>query len=243
VAALAEAAVDEARDRAVDAAGDARSGATRAARWLAEHDPSAAARMTLMADEDARLSVEAFLVLLLDAMNADEERTLTAGQVEKAGRRRARRAGILGIWGGPAGLCAASLYAEAMLACDVVDRHGLDLSDEQIAAHLLTLWGLVPSVEAGTAAIEGTGPSVASHVADDRLFDGKPITELSPLDALMVLWRARQLMDPDELPGTTKLRHFALPKRRVRRVTAQLEDQLGVQEAQRLDPASIGLEG
>jgi hypothetical protein len=57
--------------------------------------------------------------------------------------------------------------------------------------------------------------------------------------AQLVLWRARQLMDPDELPGTTKLRHFALPKRRVRRVTAGLEDQLGVtRSAAGLPPAS-----
>jgi hypothetical protein len=222
------------------AVGEARGHATRAGNWLKEHDPSAAARLRLLAGGETRLSVEAFLVTLLDAMNAgDEDGPATAQEVEKAGRRRARRAGILGIFGGPAGLCAASLYAEAMLACDVVDRHGLDLSDEQIAAHLLALWGLVPSVEAGGAAIDGTGPSVAAQVLDERVFDGRPVSELSPVDALMVLWRARQLMDPDELPGTTKLRHFALPKRRVRRVTADLEDQLGVTRfATGLPPAS-----
>lgn len=219
----------EATEATVQAAvGEAREHATRAGRWLAEHDPSAAARMQLIADDGARLSVEAFLVLLLDAMNADEDRMLTGGEVEKAGRRRARRAGIVGAFGGPFGLCAASLYTEAMLVCDIVDRHGLDLTDEQIAAHLLVLWGLVPTLEEASAAIDGTGPSIAGHVADARLFNGTPVEELSPRDALMVLWRARQLMDPDELPGTTKLRHFALPRRRIRRVTEQVEDQLGV---------------
>jgi hypothetical protein len=261
--ALAETVADEARARTTDAVQDARGHATRGARWLADRDPSASARLKLMADENARLSVEAFLVLLLDTMNADDDDdTPTAKQVERAGRRRARRAGIVGIWGGPAGLCLASLYSEAMLVCDIVDRHDLDLTDEQIAAHLLVLWGLSPNLDSATAAIEGTGPSVAEQVLGDRVLDDKPITELRPKDAVMVLWRMRQLMDPDELPGTTKMRHFALPKRRVRRVTQDVEAQLGVsstlsaedekeeptpaveaKSTATLDPASIGLDG
>jgi hypothetical protein len=256
--ALAETVADEARERTTDAVQDAKGHATRGARWLAERDPSASARLKLMASDDARLSVEAFLVLLLDTMNADDDddHAPTAKQVERAGRRRARRAGIVGIWGGPAGLCLASLYSEAMLVCDIVDRHDLDLTDEQIGAHLLVLWNLSPDLAEATAAIDGSGPSVAAQVLDDRVLDGKPITGLSPKDAVLVLWRMRQLTDPDELPGTTKMRHFALPKRRIRRVTEQVEAQLGVRSTPTdaapaveatstasLDPASIGLDG
>jgi hypothetical protein len=252
LSALAETVADEAKERAEDARGHA----TRAAGWLAERDPSASARLALMTSDDARLSVEAFVVLLLDTMNADEDDDApTAKEVERAGRRRARRAGVLGMFGGPAGLCLASLYSEAMLVCDIVDRHGLELTDEQIAAHLLVLWGLSPNLGEATAAIEGTGPSVAAQVLDDRVLDGKKVDELNAKDAVLVLWRMRQLFDPDELPGTTKLRHVALPKRRVRRVTEDVEAQLGVDSTtagapaieagttSSLDPASIGLEG
>jgi hypothetical protein len=251
---LAEGVADEARERASTSVETTRSGARWAAGWLAERDPSAGARLRLLADDDAQLSVERFLVLLLDAMNgAEDPDRPTAEEVARAGRRRARRAGILGIWGGPAGLMATSLYAEAMLVCDIVDHHGLELTDEQIAAHLLLLWELTPDLASAEAAIDGSGPSVAERLVGDRVLDGKPVTELSPMGAVKALWRLRSLMDPDELPGTTKLRHFALPKRRVRKITAAMEAQLGVSgtpdqvaitpSGASLDPAAIGLDG
>jgi hypothetical protein len=208
---------------------DVRSTLANATSLIGAVDPSTAGRVRemILREDEQQLSVEAFLVLVVDAVNGDGERTLSDEDVNRAARRRARVAGMIGMFGGKPGRGAASLFTEARLVCDVVDQHGLQLTDEEIAAHLLVLWKLSPDLEHAAAAIDGSGPSVARKLGSELAGD-KRVDHMSPKEALKALWRLRVLFDDDALPGSSKIRHVAMPKRRVDKITETIERQLGV---------------
>ena len=139
------------------AAGVARDGLELAKDRIGAADGSASMRLkAMLADEETPISIEAFLVLLVDVVNEDEEREVTEKHLKRTGKRRARLVGLAGLPLGPAGLSLASLYCETQLVCDIVAHHDLDLTDEQIAAHLLVLWNAAPDVAWANAAITGT---------------------------------------------------------------------------------------
>lgn len=195
---------------------------------------SATSRLKALRDmrDDQPITVEALLVLLVDAVHADEPRELSKRDVKKAGKHRHRIVGGLGMFGGPIGMYVASLYSEAKIVCDVADRHELDLSDEDLAAHLLVMWNAMPDFSTAQAAIDGSGQSVASRTATqfrDRLTD-KPLDQMTKRDAVLVLWRLRGVAKAASLPGATGAKDVLLPGGRVKTVIKAAERQFGVPE-------------
>lgn len=215
---------------AADAARLAKSAAAAAEQRIADSD-NAGARFIAMIrmDDDRPITVEAWLVLLIDAVHSDEARELTDRDVKKAAKRRQRRAGAAGALGGPVGMHVASLYCEAEILCDLVERHRLDLTEAQIAAHLLVLWNAMPDVASAHAAIDGSGPSVlaltSERVRGSLRADDGPMTKKK---VVRTLWKLRGLMDDLDLPGSSSGRDVLLPGRRVKALTLAAERQLGV---------------
>jgi len=194
---------------------------------------SAGARLIaiIRMDDDQALTIESLLVLLVDAVNSDDPtRELTDDDVKKAAKRRGRLAGTAGALGGPVGLNIASLYCEAEILCDVAERHRLRLADEELAAHLMVLWNLMPDVSSATAAIDGTGQSVVARIASHahaRVVT-KPREEMTKRDVVRTIWRLRNVMEDVEMPGSDRYRDAFLPGKRVKAVTQAAEHQLGV---------------
>jgi hypothetical protein len=195
----------------------------------------AAARLAglLKMDDDHPLTVEAFMVALVDAVRGDEAREMRARDVTKAAKRRQSRLGKLCSFGGPTALYLFSLYCEVAVLCDVERAHRLQLSDEELTAHLMVLWRLMPAHPEALAAIRGDGPSVVETSADHlratvvrgALDDG----ELTKRETVMLLWRLRGAYDAIELPGSASPRDVYLPGARVRELVAAAEEQLGVE--------------
>ncbi|MEA2270040.1 MAG: hypothetical protein QOC64_2650 [Solirubrobacteraceae bacterium] len=133
-AAKAKEAAGDGAAKAKEAAGDA---AAKAKETVVGSDAGVRLLAIVRIDDDRPLSVERLLVMLVDAVRGDDEqRDLSDRDVLKAAKKRQRRAGAAGALGGPVGLQIASLYCEAELLCDVAERHRLELSVEELAAHL-----------------------------------------------------------------------------------------------------------
>ena len=217
---------------AASAASSAKSAASAAARdRIARSDKAGARLIELMRmDDDQPIAVEALLVVLVDACHADEAPELTDRDVRKAAKRRQRRAGLAGAAGGPVGIQLASLYCEVEILCDVVHRHRLELGEEEIAAHLLVLWNVMPDYTAARHAIDGTGPSVAARLTGtvrDKARAAAP-KDRSKKEVVRALWRMRNVTDEVSLPGSASARDVVLPGKRVKAVTLAAERQLGV---------------
>jgi len=220
------------RDRVSAEAGRlAKSAAATAGEWGASSDRPGARLIRLLTMSDAqRISVESLLVALVEAVHGDETRALSDRDVKKAAKRRGRLAGMAGATGGPVGLQLASLYCEAEIVCDVVDRHRLGISDDEIAAHLLVLWNAMADVEAARRAIDGSGPSVLARMSAQAhaRVASKPREEMTKGEVVRMLWRLRGAVQDVELPGSASVRDVLLPGRRVKAVTEAAERQLGV---------------
>ena len=226
---------DGARDGASKVTGGAArlasDAATKAKEAVAGSEAGARLLAIVRIDDDRPLTPERLLVMLVEAVRGDdEERDLSARDVLKAAKRRQRLAGAAGALGGPVGLQLASLYCEAELLCDVAERHGLQLADEELSAHLLVLWNAMPDLVSARAAIDGSGQSVAGRVATSA--HGKVVTkprdEMTKRDVVKLLWRARGVVGDIEMPGSNSPMNVLLPGRRVKAFTAAAEEQLGV---------------
>jgi hypothetical protein len=153
-------AAEKAKAAAADGAGRAVSHVKEA---IDERTDGAGPRLValLRMEDDQPITLEALVVLLVDAVHKDGEgRELTDRDVFKAAKRRYRRLGTVSIPSGPIGGHLVKLYCEAATLCDVVELRAAPLTDEEIAAHLLVLWGAMPDTTSAVAAIDGTGPSV-----------------------------------------------------------------------------------
>ena len=90
----------------------------------------------------------------------------------------------------------------------------------------------MPDFGSAQAAIEGSGPSVASTMAArfrDRVTD-TPLDQMTKRGAILALWRLRTAARSASLPGTASLRHVLLPGSRIKAVIKASERQLGVHE-------------
>jgi hypothetical protein len=221
------------KDKLVAKAADAaKTGLEQAKNKVENENATSRLRALIEMREDQPITIEALLVLLVDAVHEDDPRELSQRDVKKAGKRRQRLAGGLGMLGGPVGTYVASLYSEAVILCDVADRHGLGLSDEELAAQLLVMWNAVPDADADAAraAIDGSGPSVAIHMATgvyERLAD-TPVDQMTKKDAVMALWRLRSMVAGASLPGSASPKDVLLPGGRVKALIKAAERQLGV---------------
>lgn len=223
------------RDKLADAGQLAASGADRARQAVVDSEAiPPRLRAILDINDDQPLTAEALLLLIVDAVHKDEPRELSEKDVKKAGKRRQRLATAAGLTGGPVGLTIANLYCEAAVLCDVVDLHGLALTDEEIAAHLLVLWNAVADFDAGRQAIDGTGLSVMAHVGlrmqqqlHERVTD-KPIGEMTKTDIVKALWRLRGVAGDVAIPEDGGPKDLFLPGGRVKAITEAAERQLGI---------------
>lgn len=221
------------RDRLKEEVAKAGATASEKAREVAAGaSESMGPRLTALVkmDEDRPLTPESFLLKLVDAIRRDEPRGLLDKDVRKAAKRRQRVAGGIGTLGGLPGLHVASLYCEAALLCDVAELHELDLTDEQVASHLLVLWNAMPELEAAEAALAGTGESVISRMASDfsDKVGLKPRDEMTKKDTVQMLWRARGAIEDVAAPESASPRDVLLPGKRVKAITEAAERQLGV---------------
>jgi hypothetical protein len=232
IASQASRVASTAASTAASAAASAKGAASAAAQERIARSDKAAARLIELfrMRDDQPVAVETMLVILVDACHADDAPELTDRDVKKAGKRRQRVAGLAGAVGGPVGIQLASLYCEVEILCDVVHRHRLELTEEEIAAHLLVLWNVVPDLEIAKHAIDGTGDSLAARMTG--AVRGK-VAEHSPKgrtkkEVVRMLWQMRNVTDEVQLPGSANVRDVVLPGRRVKAVTQAAERQLGV---------------
>ena len=188
----------------------------------------------LRMDDEQPITIEALVVLLVDAVHKDGEgRELTDRDVFKAAKRRYRRLGTVSIPSGPIGGHLVNLYCEAATLCDVVELRAAPLTDEEIAAHLLVLWDAMPDTTSATAAIDGTGPSVLVALA----LRGKERLKLPPEGlatkraVIKTLWSLRGsglrgAIDDVREAATPGIRENLFPSGRVKAFIAEAHAQL-----------------
>ena len=216
---------------AVDQAGAA---AAKAKEALQAHTDGAGPRLLalLRMDDEQAITIEALVVLLVDAVRKDDEvRELSDKDVFKAARRRYRRLGTLSLPTGPVGWRVISLYCEAATLCDLVELRGEAMSDEAVAAHLLVLWGAMADVAGAARAIDGTGTSVLATLMEryrgkvmERMPD--PMTKRA---VVTMVWKQRDMMGDLREAATPGVRENLFPGARVKAFIATAGAQLDVQ--------------
>ncbi len=190
---------------------------------------------TMLAEDDERsLSIERFLVTLVRMVRNEEHGNERAARdVYVAARKRRRRLGIMSFGAGPLVGVAnqfADLFCETATVCDVAALHGLSLSDEQVGAHMLVLWGIVDDQDAAQNAMAGK-PPVASILAGElreRAAEQLPET-LTKRSATKALWDVRATIGDARKGATTDaMRTVAFSGHRTKKVIKKAEAQLGV---------------
>ena len=183
----------------------------------------------LRMEDDQPITIEAMVVLLVDAVRKDgETRELSDRDVRKAAKRRYRRLGTASLPTGPLGWHLVELYCEAATLCDVVELRREPLGDQQVAVHLLVLWGAMPDVAAAAAAFDGTGPSVLATLlgrARDRV-KLPPSGEMTKRSVVMALWSLRSTLDEAREIATPGVRGNLFPGARVKAFIAEATQQL-----------------
>src|SRR3954464_1348800 len=118
-------------------------------------------------DDDQPASIERFLLALVATVRDDEpEADRTQRDVFETARRRRRGLGFVSFGTGPLVRVSnqvADLYCDTATVCDLAEVHRLALDAEQIAAHMLVLWGVADSFADATGAMnDATGLSIAA---------------------------------------------------------------------------------
>jgi hypothetical protein len=230
---------DRVRARALEAAERAKAvAAENASRAVSQVKETVDARtggagprlLALLRMEDDRpITIEALTVLLVDAVRRDgEARELTDRDVRKAAKRRYRRLGTISLPTGPLGWHLVGLYCEAATLCDIVELRRAPLTEEQVAVHLLVLWGAMPDVGAAAAAVSGAGPSVLTTLLG-RARDRVALPEsgqMTKRGAVKALWSLRGTLDDAREAATPGVRENLFPGGRVKAFVAQATRQL-----------------
>jgi hypothetical protein len=185
-------------------------------------------------EDDRASSVEGFLLALVRAVRKDEqEERLEARDVYVTSRKRRRRLGLMSFGAGPLIGVAnqlADLYCETAIVCDVATLHGLELGDEQLAAHMLLLWGIVETPVEARQAIEGD-PSLTNILARrvGEQFGEQLPEKLTKRSAIKALWDVRgALGDARRASSSKALRTVVFTGFRTKKVIKKAEAQLGV---------------
>lgn len=185
-------------------------------------------------DDEQPLSVERFLLILVRLVREDEQvEERRARDVYLTARKRRRRLGLMSFGAGPLIGVAnqlADLYCETATVCDVAALHGLNLSDEQMGAHMLVLWGVTDSHSAAERAIAGE-PPVANILATKlrgRAVEQLP-ERLTKRSVTKALWNVRSAIGDARKDATTgAVRTVAFTGHRTKKVIKKAEAQLGV---------------
>ncbi len=190
----------------------------------------------LFADEDEReFVIERTLVALVRTVRDDDDEPLTDKDVEKAAKRRSKRARRTALLAGPMVGTAnqlVDLYCETATVVDLDRLHGLGMSDERIAAQMLVLWDITADVATAEASILGTGPSVQalltgrfSAAAAERMPETK-----TKKAAIKAIWNARGLAGDmrERVMGERDITAVMFAGKRVKEFIARAEAALGV---------------
>ncbi len=190
----------------------------------------------LFTDEDEReFVIERMLVTLVRAVRDDDDEPLTDKDVEKAAKRRSKRARRTALLAGPMVGTAnqlVDLYCETATVVDLDRLHGLGMSDERIAAQMLVLWNVTPDIGTAEASILGTGPSVQAlltqrftEAAAERMPETKTKTA-----AIKAIWNARGLAGDvrERVMGERNITGVMFAGKRVKAFIARAETALGV---------------
>jgi len=188
----------------------------------------------MIAGEDDAFTAELFLLSLVRAVRDDErDEDRSKRQVYVAARKRRRRLGLASFATGPfVGVAnqIADLYCETAMVCDLAAFHGHDLSDDQIAAHMLVLWGVAEDFEAAHSSVQGS-PPIASLLGD-KLFvrvDEYLPEELTKGSIVKALWEAREGVGNARKGATSEaVRTVAVTGHRTKKTIKRVESQLGV---------------
>jgi len=185
-------------------------------------------------EDDGAPSIEGFLLNLIRAVRKDEqEEGLNARDVYVTSRKRRRRLGLMSFGAGPLIGVAnqlADLYCETAIIFDIAALHGLELSDEQLAAHMLLLWGIVESPTEARQAIEGD-PPLASILAGKlrKQVGGQLPEKLTKRSAIKALWDVRgTLGDARRASSSKAVRTVVFTGFHTKKVIKKAEAQLGV---------------
>ena len=183
---------------------------------------------------DGQTSVEGFILgVVRSARSDDDEDEQSEKEVRKAARKRRRRLGLASLATGPfAGMTGeiTDLYGETATVVDVVELHGLPLTDAQIGGHMVVLWGLADDPAKAAMALEGTGPALVELLA------GRVAADYQAADSVpakvKVIWHNRDLMaNVREAATSGPLKRVLRAGRDAKELIERAELQLGVRQA------------
>jgi hypothetical protein len=214
--------------RATGAAQAARDAASerldgfRAFRRLIERTP----------DEDPRF--EAFLEGLVRAVRDDElPEDRTEKDVEKTANKRRRRLGATAFATGPlvgATTQLVDLYCDTATMCDVASHRGHELTDAQVAAHMLVLWSVADDFDQAIAAFARDSDGGVTALLSRRLsaYAGTYQPERwTTVGLIKATWNARGLLgDARQRLTTGPVRGVIRPGKQTRDLIRRVDLQL-----------------
>jgi hypothetical protein len=159
----------------------------------------AGARIKALGDNpDQKITIEALVLIFVETVRTenDGERPATRDEVKAAYAKRQKviawlsKAGPLGAATGSL----AGLYNDAAIVCNVADAHRLNLPQNDLAAHVLVQWHVMPTHERALAAMSGEeGQSVADYLKA-RWPGGNQAEnpdQMSKRQIVVLLWKLR----------------------------------------------------
>ncbi|MEA2123996.1 MAG: hypothetical protein QOI80_778 [Solirubrobacteraceae bacterium] len=187
-----------------------------------------------IAGPDGNASPEGFVLGLVRSARDDEDDGLTEKQVRKEARKRRRRLGIASFAAGPlAGAAgeATDLYTETATVCDLVELHGLTLTDLDIGAHMLVLWGLTDDLAEARGALDGTSVPITALISRrwvGEISDEQP-GELTVVGVIKAMWKSRALTnDLRDAAGQGSFKRVLRAGAQTKEFMERAEGQLGV---------------
>jgi hypothetical protein len=197
-------------------------------------------------DEERPVTIENVLAALVAAVRADEhEEDRSARDVFKTARRRRRRLGLLSFGAGPmVGVAThvVDLYCETATVCDLADLHSIALTEHDIAAHMLVLWGILDGVDEAQAVMTGTGTQSLASIIAGHIHGGAAEhipDKLTKRAAIQALWDARHLVDDARNAARAgSVGGVVFTGHRTKQIIKKAELQLGVPHPRELAPQS-----
>jgi hypothetical protein len=190
----------------------------------------------VFSEDDRGMTPENLLAGIVAAVRADErDEERTSRDVFTTARSRRRRLGLLSFGAGPmVGVASqvVDLYCETATVCDVAALHSVDLTEHQIAAHMLVLWGIVDSFDEADVVMKGAGSRTLTSIVGSRVRSG--VGDYLPADltkraAVQALWDARSLVgDVRGAAGEGTVRGVVFTGHRTKQLIKAAERQLGV---------------
>jgi hypothetical protein len=222
------------RDRLESGAARAAAAAQEAAGSALKRAPDdgfQSLRALLRDDDEKQRSIERFLLALVRTVRDDEgDEDLSARDVFETARSRRRRLGLVSFGAGPlVGVAnqVSDLYCDTATVCELAELHDLGLSDEQLAAHMLVLWGVADGFAVAESAMRHEtvgvllGARLQAHTGLER--------EMTKRKAAKALWDARDAVgDARKSASSGAVSTVMFTGRHTKRLIKQAEEQLGI---------------